>query len=138
MCVVPMIQNLESTLRSGAVPQVPQFTPPAAAAQPPVRKTSDSGLNKASKSVNSTVEAKAKAREAGNTSRNTAKPVASQDEKKAVAGDPMGDARIKVQEEITREFAAIMATGTLRASEAAALATRRVMEKHGRLTSPMN
>ena len=133
-----MIQNLESTLRSGAVPQAPQFTNPlATAAQPPVPKTSASGLNKSSKPVNPPDEAKAKARENGNTSQNTAKPVAGQDEKKAVADDPMGDARSKVQEEITREFAAIMATGTLRASEAAALATRRVMEKHGRLT-PMN
>ncbi|RZC87335.1 hypothetical protein C5167_041387 [Papaver somniferum] len=46
-------------------------------------------------------------------------------------GVPLGDARLKVQEEITAEFAAIMASGTLRASEAAALATRRVMERHG-------
>ncbi|KAI3914245.1 hypothetical protein MKW98_029249 [Papaver atlanticum] len=46
-------------------------------------------------------------------------------------GDPLGDARLKVQEEITTEFAAIMASGTIRASEAAALATRRVMERHG-------
>jgi hypothetical protein len=33
-----------------------------------------------------------------------------------------------------REFAAIMASGTLRASEAAALAMRRVMERHGDAT----
>uniref|UniRef100_A0A0D6R5M4 PPPDE domain-containing protein n=1 Tax=Araucaria cunninghamii TaxID=56994 RepID=A0A0D6R5M4_ARACU len=47
--------------------------------------------------------------------------------------DPLGDARAKVQEEITREFAKLMANGSLRASEAAALATRRVMKKHGTL-----
>ncbi|KAJ6390069.1 hypothetical protein OIU77_024315 [Salix suchowensis] len=28
--IMPMIQNLESTLRAGAVPQVPQFRPPSA------------------------------------------------------------------------------------------------------------
>jgi len=48
--------------------------------------------------------------------------------------DPLKDARKKVQEEITREFAIIMTSGTLRASEAAALAARRVMERHGMLT----
>lgn len=48
--------------------------------------------------------------------------------------DPLGDARSKVQEEIGREFAAIMATGTLRASEAAALATKKVMQKYGHAT----
>lgn len=49
--------------------------------------------------------------------------------------DPLGEARSKVQEETGKEFATIMATGTLRASEAAALATRRVMERHGQLNS---
>ncbi|KAI3990830.1 hypothetical protein MKX01_011738 [Papaver californicum] len=53
------------------------------------------------------------------------------EEKTNSGGDPLGDARSKVQEEITAEFAAIMAPRTLRASEAAALATRRVMERHG-------
>ncbi|KAH1056909.1 hypothetical protein J1N35_034974 [Gossypium stocksii] len=41
--------------------------------------------------------------------------------------DPLRDARAKVQEEITLEFAAIMASGTLRANEATTLATRKVM-----------
>jgi desumoylating isopeptidase 1 len=45
--------------------------------------------------------------------------------------DPLAEAKRRVQEEIKREFAAIMATGTARAGEAAALATRRVMERHG-------
>uniref|UniRef100_M8BPG2 Uncharacterized protein n=1 Tax=Aegilops tauschii TaxID=37682 RepID=M8BPG2_AEGTA len=44
---------------------------------------------------------------------------------------PLGSMRGKVQEEVMREFAALMASGTLRASEAAALAMRRVMERHG-------
>ncbi|KAF5726595.1 hypothetical protein HS088_TW22G00275 [Tripterygium wilfordii] len=51
--------------------------------------------------------------------------------------DLLGDARNKVQEEISREFAAIMATGTLRASEAAALATKRVTQRYGHLNVAM-
>lgn len=45
--------------------------------------------------------------------------------------DPLAEAKRLVQDEIKREFAAIMAAGTARAGEAAALATRRVMERHG-------
>jgi hypothetical protein len=50
----------------------------------------------------------------------------------AVAQDPLGEAKNRVQEEIKMEFAAIMAIGATQASEAAALAMRRVMERHGR------
>jgi len=49
----------------------------------------------------------------------------------APPADPLAAAKSRVQEEIKREFAAIMAAGTARAGEAAALATRRVMERHG-------
>lgn len=49
----------------------------------------------------------------------------------ATSPDPLREARNRAQEEIKREFAAIMATGTAQASEAAALATRRVMERYG-------
>ncbi|CAN6288001.1 unnamed protein product [Urochloa humidicola] len=45
--------------------------------------------------------------------------------------DPLAEAKSRVQEEIRREFAAIMSAGTARAGEAAALAMRRVMEQHG-------
>jgi hypothetical protein len=51
------------------------------------------------------------------------------------AKDPLGNARAQVQEEITREFAQIMASGSLKASEAAALAARRVLERHGMAAS---
>lgn len=44
---------------------------------------------------------------------------------KFVLGDPLGDARSKVHEEITAEFASIMVKGKLRASEATTLATKR-------------
>ncbi|XP_072956051.1 uncharacterized protein [Typha angustifolia] len=120
--ILPMIQRLETTLRSGAVPQAPQFRPPAAAAQP-MPKTDAESPNKP--------------RESGSAILSAAKPTADPETKKAAVVDPLGEARSRVQEEISREFAAIMATGTLRASEAAALATRRVMERHGRLNVPM-
>lgn len=118
---VPMIQRLDNTLRSGAVPQAAaQFTPSPTLAQPTTNKP-PSG-----KSDNQTTEAK----------NVTVKPAAAA---AAAIGKQSslsaGDARAKVQEEITREFEAIMATGTLRASEAAALATRRIMQKHGHLKS---
>ncbi|KVI12306.1 protein of unknown function DUF862, eukaryotic [Cynara cardunculus var. scolymus] len=45
--------------------------------------------------------------------------------------DPLGNARSQVQDEIAKEFAAIRAQGTLSPSEAAALATKNVMEKYG-------
>lgn len=54
-----------------------------------------------------------------------------------VTEDPLGDARKMVQEEINREFAAMMATGTLRASEAAALAMKKVMQKYGHMNVAM-
>lgn len=46
------------------------------------------------------------------------------------AGVDLNSARAKVTQEITQEFALIMASGSLRASEAAALAARRVLERH--------
>ncbi|GKB55507.1 hypothetical protein Tco_0906260 [Tanacetum coccineum] len=51
-------------------------------------------------------------------------------EGKPVAANPLGDARRKVQEEIGNEFATMMASGTLCANEAAALATNKVMRKY--------
>ncbi|KAM3402120.1 hypothetical protein ACQJBY_006207 [Aegilops geniculata] len=49
----------------------------------------------------------------------------------AAASDPLGEAKSRAQEELKQEFAAIMATGTMQAGDAAALAMRRVMERHG-------
>uniref|UniRef100_A0A452YDM7 PPPDE domain-containing protein n=1 Tax=Aegilops tauschii subsp. strangulata TaxID=200361 RepID=A0A452YDM7_AEGTS len=49
----------------------------------------------------------------------------------AAASDPLGEAKSRAQEELKQEFAAIMATGTVQAGDAAALAMRRVMERHG-------
>ncbi|XP_039137168.1 desumoylating isopeptidase 1 isoform X3 [Dioscorea cayenensis subsp. rotundata] len=114
--ILPMIQRLDNTLRSGAVPQAAQFTPSPTLAQPTTNKP-PSG-----KSDNQTTEAK----------NVTVKPAAAIGKQSSLSA---GDARAKVQEEITREFEAIMAMGTLRASEAAALATRRIMQKYGHLKS---
>ncbi|XP_010245977.1 PREDICTED: desumoylating isopeptidase 1-like [Nelumbo nucifera] len=143
--IMPMIQQLESTLRVGAVPQAPQFKP----SQPTTLTSSSnsstrSSLNKSTGEGTST-RAKAPLKPDANGSvyskKTSRKPSLDKKVQPAVkpagakvngaSGDPLGTARNKVQEEISSEFAAIMATGTLRASEAAALATRRVMERHG-------
>ncbi|KAK8342274.1 hypothetical protein V6Z12_A08G220800 [Gossypium hirsutum] len=129
--LMPMIQNLETTLRAGAVPQPSQ---PSSAS---VNSSSDT-------TKKDEVSSKVKADQQPNhaeTDKTTSsvKPTGAQ-EKSSTSGaatDPLGDARAKVQEEISREFAAIMAAGTLRASEAAALATRKVMQKYGHLNVVM-
>lgn len=134
--ILPMIQQLETALRSGAVPQS-QFRPPVSVAQPSVR-TVVSGSSDSVKSDNqTTVDTLAKLPDPGNAVPAAVKPGTVDEEQKPPVADPLGEARSRVQEEITREFVAIMATGTLRASEAAALATRRVMERHGRMNVPM-
>ncbi|KAJ4728501.1 desumoylating isopeptidase 1-like [Melia azedarach] len=151
--IMPMIQNLETTMKSGAVPQAPQFRPT------PLSQSSQSlNINTVKKSSSSTpgpssgqinvreVESKAKTEKQPTKSREpeaktvggvpppAAKPAEGVNR---VAEDPLGDARSKVQEEISREFAAIMATGTLRASEAAALAMKKVMQKYGHVNVAM-
>ncbi|XP_057964000.1 uncharacterized protein LOC131155093 [Malania oleifera] len=149
--LLPMIQQLEATLRSGAVPQAPQFRPsPLASISQPVT-TLRVNHNDSGSSVNqSTVEhikdkgtydQRSSAGEL-KTLENTVPPavVPALPQGKSLDGgtkDGLGNARNKVQEEITREFAAIMATGTLHASEAAALATRRVMQRYGYLNAAL-
>lgn len=123
-----MIQNLETTLKSGGVPQVPQFRPPTVS-------SSSNFASKISTAPTSSTEKKVvisknevKGKEEEKKTENVAEKA------NGVVKDPLGDARNKVQDEIIKEFAAIMATGTMRASEAAALATRRVMERHGQMS----
>ncbi|KAK9282281.1 hypothetical protein L1049_005195 [Liquidambar formosana] len=157
--ILPMIQQLETTLRSGAVPQVPQFRPPSMAQPSRPTTTATVNLNKTSgsspnlstretiiKAAEDKVKSElqpSKSGEESKTLNNSVPPAikpAGAQEKPPVNGvgrDPLGDARSKVQEEIGREFAAIMATGTLRASEAAALATRRVMQRYGHMNVAM-
>ncbi|XP_010264092.1 PREDICTED: desumoylating isopeptidase 1-like isoform X1 [Nelumbo nucifera] len=144
--ILPMIQQLEATLRVGAVPQAPRFRPTLVeSSQKTSAVNSDGSTNMPTREpTNNDTKVPSKTDEnvsvdSGRTSQevlsSTNQPTAKSAGTKVngVPGDPLGDARSKVQEEISSEFAAIMATGTLRASEAAALATRRVMERHGRL-----
>ncbi|VAI62877.1 unnamed protein product [Triticum turgidum subsp. durum] len=135
--IMPMIQNLEATLRNNAAPQTTQFVPTPASLSVP--KPTAAAATAASKTPTcSTTAAAASAAPTGSSSKQEEeKKVEKQTPEKAAAAaapamaDPLGSARGKVQEEVMREFAALMASGTLRASEAAALAMRRVMERHG-------
>uniref|UniRef100_A0A453Q172 PPPDE domain-containing protein n=1 Tax=Aegilops tauschii subsp. strangulata TaxID=200361 RepID=A0A453Q172_AEGTS len=129
--IMPMIQNLEATLRNNAAPQTTQFVPTPASVSVPQPVAS------ADKTPSSTAAAAASAAPVGSSSKKEEeKKIEKQTPEKAAAAapamaDPLGSMRGKVQEEVMREFAALMASGTLRASEAAALAMRRVMERHG-------
>ncbi|XVF21399.1 hypothetical protein REPUB_Repub12eG0087100 [Reevesia pubescens] len=141
--LMPMIQNLETTLKAGAVPQVPQFRQ-SVSAQPSTVNANRSSGSAQEKEVDNKVGAGEQPNSAEvKTSEKTttpAKPTGAQEKPSTnrAAADPLGDARAKVQEEISREFAAIMATGTFRASEAAAMATRKVMQKYGHLNVAMS
>lgn len=137
-----MIQQLEATLRSNAVPQPPQFKPSSATVNASINMSSSSTPNNATevKAIKEVAEIKT----SGKPAQPANKPESSNKEQEnkgstvcTATEDPLGEARSKVQEEIGREFAAIMATGTLRASEAAALATRRVMERYGHMDVAM-
>ncbi|GJM87323.1 hypothetical protein PR202_ga03264 [Eleusine coracana subsp. coracana] len=121
--IMPMIQNLEATLRNNTAPETTQFVPTAASVStpPPPQKKAAAPSPAPAATTNAKREAPAPAA--------AEKPA--KETKSTAAADPLGNARGKVQEEVMKEFAAIMANGTLRASEAAALAMRRVMERHG-------
>ncbi|KAL1830384.1 hypothetical protein ACET3Z_000035 [Daucus carota] len=115
--ILPMIERLEQTMKVGAVPQAPEFKEQILF---PDKETTSTkvgpdplGINKKEGEIKSS-----------GTTKDNINP--------GQAKTPgLGDARGKLQEEIASEFAAIMASGTLGASEAAVLATRRVMEKYG-------
>lgn len=135
-----MIQNLETTLRAGAVPQAPQFKPPSMT-PPSMKPAGPTGASRSSASPvsleNKAVESKPLAKEERKCENEEAKAsskgtnVLVAQEGSSVQGDPLGSARNKVQDEITAEFVALMLNGTLRASEAAALATKKVMQRYG-------
>ncbi|ERN18908.1 hypothetical protein AMTRI_Chr07g75800 [Amborella trichopoda] len=143
--ILPMIQQLESTLRVGGVPQPPRFQPSQSLA-PPSSQTNERQQPTAqapTKEQTSTKEPASNSSGGSEKSPESSKGVEKEnirpkaaevkDEDNENVKDPLGDARSRVQEEINREFAALMASGNLRASEAAALAMRRVMERYGRL-----
>ena len=127
--IMPMIQNLEASLRNNTPPQTTQFVPaPAAVAVPPT-------VAAASKAQTATAAATSAVAKDSSSKQEAEKKVEKEAQKATTAADPLGSARGKVQEEVMKEFTAIMASGTLRASEAAALAMQRVMERHGNATS---
>ncbi|XP_010552057.1 PREDICTED: desumoylating isopeptidase 1-like [Tarenaya hassleriana] len=130
--IMPMIQNIEATLRAGAVPQVPHFRPKTQPFQPFGKDEGPRLVSKPDKAKEAEEEKHRKSAPSAESDQvpPAMKPAGPTEQKMK---DPLGDARNKVQEEIGREFAALMAEGTLRASEAAALATRRVMKKYGHL-----
>ncbi|CAI8612367.1 unnamed protein product [Vicia faba] len=134
--MLPMIQNLETTLKAGGVPQVPQFRPSTVTS---LSNFASVNTQKSSTGPNSSTENKVINKEVKGKEevKKTENAVSASEKPAAVSNgvvDPLGDVRNKVQDEIIKEFAAIMATGTMRASEAAALATRRVMERHGQIS----
>ncbi|XP_031503418.1 uncharacterized protein LOC116266375 [Nymphaea colorata] len=147
--IMPMIQRLEMTLRSGSVPQAPQFVPSGAPAEPAVESMSQkTGGSPAKSTVRSTTATSSNMEGSASSAERSApvtatvgSPRSTKTEKtdagigNGAATDAMMEARRRVQEEITREFSALMAAGNLRASEAAALATRKVMERHGMLNA---
>lgn len=127
---VPMIKQLEMTMKVNDVPQAPQFSPAAVARSSQIVNNASEKNKPTSNAVENPTKSDIHPTDTGNTSENL--PVTNNHVTPAEkVNDPLGEARSRVQEEICREFAAIMATGTLRASEAAALATRRVMERYG-------
>lgn len=133
--IMPMIQNLEASLRTNTPPQTQQFvpTPDSVSVPPPPAVPADT---KAPAST-TTAAAAATSDVAVDSSSSKQEEAKKETREKAAAAavDPLGNMRGKVQEEVMKEFAAIMASGTFRASEAAALAMRRVMERHGDATS---
>lgn len=136
--ILPMIQQLEATMRAGAVPQAPQFRLQPFVQPSQLSNALNGSVNAVSKKSNvdssKATEVKKSEEASSNTTKEQAQtslPNGVQDTATQTSKDALGNARSKLQEEITREFAAIMATGTLRASEAAALATRRVMQRYG-------
>ncbi|GMH03636.1 hypothetical protein Nepgr_005475 [Nepenthes gracilis] len=64
-------------------------------------------------------------------SKEAKKTKAASPKEETIEGNPLGNVWSKLQQEIAQEFVAIMATRTLQASEAAALAARRVMQRYG-------
>lgn len=134
-----MIQQMEATLRAGAVPQARQFSSSMVAS---VSESSDASFDQLIR-TNDDVEGKSKLEPTScglqqNERNNVVSPAGEPQETTSNDGlvvDLLGDARSKVQEEISSEFAALMATGTLGASEAAALATKRVMQRYGHMNS---
>jgi hypothetical protein len=162
--LMPMIENLDATLRQGQVPMPQQITSPqpmpnfsnielpSSVNLPSVTSKEASAVQLTSAGSIHSVNASETPHvvppvsiSSAPTTLSLASSNSNPEEKQQTgatspslqhsAKDPLGNARAQVQEEITREFAQIMASGSLKASEAAALAARRVLERHGMAAS---
>ncbi|XXG61897.1 hypothetical protein AAC387_Pa05g0387 [Persea americana] len=150
--MLPLIHQLEMTMKSGGVPRAPQFAMPQPTQSRTSVSTSHESINSSFSSRDAPISSRAdgptksdscpfytgnmpeKPQNTQSTVSPAVKPAEMQENNSnGVAKDPLGEARKKVQQEIGKEFAKIMATRTLCASEAATLATRRVMERNGML-----
>ena len=110
--VVPMIQQFETTLRYGGVPQVPHAT----GLQAPM-PSQDSNQTTPSHVGNNSTRSTSINPSSGSKDKNL----------KPENVDKLGEARARIQNGITSEFESLMADGNIRASEAAVIATRKVM-----------
>lgn len=169
--LLPMTQQLETTLRYGGVPQAPHLgstsvTPAVAEHQGTSNPSSNRGKKESAVQENADVgnekpslvtttdsssippdvgpvqlPSSDASLNVGTKEIDHCEKVPPQNElsqrkqDKSIEEDPLKDAKQIIQEEITREFATLMTSGRLRASEAAALAARRVMERHGKLNA---
>lgn len=94
--IMPMIKNLEKTMRAGAVPQAPQFRPSPvfATSTPPITNQVDKSSE--SSKIQASGEPKTKEKISGQD--DDSKPKVETEKKPVV--DQLGDARSKLQEEI--------------------------------------
>ncbi|XP_061375326.1 uncharacterized protein LOC133317475 [Gastrolobium bilobum] len=111
----PMLEMFETTLKSGGVPLMPHII----TLMPHIIRPS---------TVSPLCSASVKPRNNSSAPKTEMYNSASHNEARV---DPLANARSLVQDEISREFFSILASGTMRASEAAVLATKRIMEKFG-------
>ena len=109
--VVPMLQQFETTLRYGGVPQVPHAT----------------GLQAPMPGQNSNQSTPSHVGNSTQSSSINPSPGSKDKNLKPENDDKLGEARARIQNGITSEFESLMADGNIRASEAAVIATRKVM-----------
>ncbi|KGN58360.1 desumoylating isopeptidase 1 [Cucumis sativus] len=146
--MLPMIQNLETTLKSGSVPKVPHIShhqptttsAPISALDSNVEESPDCDVElSGGDSSNATKRQTAKQNATKDLTHLSIEPAAGVGQQKfpgkTVDESLVNDAHVMLEDRIKGEFTSIMATGKYRASEAAALAVKRVMSKYNRHTS---